>query len=208
MGFGVNFMPTAPVPEVVRWATAVEDHGFDILGISDSPSLAREVYVTLAHCATATRRLRLGPRVITPGTRHPVVAASAAAALEEMAPGRTLVGVGSGDSAVYNIGDRPAPLARLAEYVRAIRGLMTVGTAEYGGKPARFTWSGTPVPIYLAASGPRTLRLAGQLADGAVVRTGLTPDIIRDSIAQVQAGAREAGRDPRAIDLWWWPDVN
>ena len=64
------------------------------------------------------------------------------------------------------------------------------------------------MPIYLAASGPKTLRLAGQIADGVVIRTGLLPEIVRDSIAQVRAGAHEAGRDPSAIDMWWWPDVN
>jgi alkanesulfonate monooxygenase SsuD/methylene tetrahydromethanopterin reductase-like flavin-dependent oxidoreductase (luciferase family) len=50
--------------------------------------------------------------------------------------------------------------------------------------------------------------LAGQIADGVVVRTGITPDIIRDSLAHIHAGARETGRDPSEIDVWWWPDVN
>ena len=99
IGFGVNFMPTAPVPQVVEWAKAVERHGYDLLGISDSQSISRDVYVTLAHCATATAQVRFGPRVITPVTRHPAVAASAAATLAELAPGRTLIGIGSGDSA-------------------------------------------------------------------------------------------------------------
>ena len=54
IGFGVNFMPSAPVPEVVEWARAVERHGYDLLGIADSQSISRDVYVTLAHCATAT----------------------------------------------------------------------------------------------------------------------------------------------------------
>ena len=51
--FGVNFMPSAPVLEVVEWARAVERHGYDLLGISDSQSISRDVYVTLGHCATA-----------------------------------------------------------------------------------------------------------------------------------------------------------
>jgi len=59
IGFGVNFMPTAPVREVVEWAKAVERHGYDVLGISDSQSVSRDVYVTLAHCAVATGRIRL-----------------------------------------------------------------------------------------------------------------------------------------------------
>ena len=119
-----------------------------------------------------------------------------------------MIGIGSGDSAAYTIGAKPASLAELREYALAIRSLMTTGRAEYHGRTATFTWSRVRVPIYLAASGPRTLRLAGQIADGAVIRTGLTPEIVRDSIAQVHAGAREAGRDPAEIDLWWWPDVN
>ena len=206
--FGVNFMPSASPPEVVGWAKEVERCGYDLLGISDSQSICRDVYVTLALCATNTERIRFGPRVITPVTRHPAVAACAAATLAELAPGRTMLGIGSGDSAAFNLGLKPASLAQLREYAVTIRELLTSGTAIYQGKQAKFTWSRTPVPIFLAASGPKTLRLAGQIADGVVIRTGVTPDIIRDSIAQIHAGAREAGRDPAAIDMWWWPDIN
>jgi 5,10-methylenetetrahydromethanopterin reductase len=208
IGFGINFMPTAPPREVVQWARTAEATGFDCLGISDSQSLCRDVYVTLALCAAGTERIRLGPRVITPVTRHPAVAASAAATLEDVAPGRTLLGIGSGDSAAYNIGHRAASLAELSAYAQAVRALLTEGTADYQGRRARLTWARLRVPIYLAASGPKTLRLAGAIADGAVIRTGLLPEIVRDSIAQVRAGAVEAGRDPDALDLWWWPDVN
>jgi 5,10-methylenetetrahydromethanopterin reductase len=208
VAFGINFMPTAPAREVVGWARAVDAGGYEILGISDSQSLCRDVYVTLGLCAAETERVRLGPRVITPPTRHPAVAASAAATLEELAPGRTLVGIGSGDSAVYNVGLRPVPLAELEEYALAIRGLLSTGSTTYHERPARLTWARARVPIFLAASGPRTLRLAGRIADGVVIRTGILPEVIRDSIAQVHEGAREAGRDPSRIELWWWPDAN
>jgi 5,10-methylenetetrahydromethanopterin reductase len=206
--FGINFMPTAAPAEVVRWAKEVERLGYELLGVSDSQSICRDIYVTLALCATNTERVRFGPRVITPVTRHPAVAASAAATLEELAPGRTLIGIGSGDSAAYNVGLKPASLAELREYAETIRELLTTGTSTYQGRAARLTWSRAKIPIYLAASGPKTLRLAGQIADGVVVRTGIAPDIVRDSIEQVRAGAREAGRDFEAIDMWWWPDVN
>jgi 5,10-methylenetetrahydromethanopterin reductase len=206
--WGINFMPTAPAREVAGWARAVEDHGFSLLGVSDSPSICRELYTTLALCATSTERIRLGPRVITPASRHPAVAASAAATLEELAPRRTMLAVGSGDSAAYNVGLKPAPLAELSAYVHTIRRLLTEGRADYHGATSRFTWSRPRTPIFLAASGPKTLRLAGQIADGVVVRTGIAPDIIRDSIAQVRRGAQEAGRDPDAVEMWWWPDAN
>jgi 5,10-methylenetetrahydromethanopterin reductase len=206
--FGVNFMPTESPPHVVRWARLVEDLGYDILGISDSPSICRDVDMTLALCAVNTERIRLGPRVITPVTRHPAVAACAAATLDDLAPGRTLVGIGSGDSAAYNLGVRPASLAQLREYAETVRGLLARGGATYQGKTAIFSWKRAHVPIYVAASGPKTLHLAGQIADGVVIRTGIVPEIVRDSIARVRAGAREAGRDPDALDMWWWPDVN
>jgi 5,10-methylenetetrahydromethanopterin reductase len=206
--FGINYMPTGSPFEVVRWARLVEELGYEILGISDSQSICRDVYMTLALCAVNTERLRLGPRVITPVTRHPAVAAGAAATLEELAPNRTLVALGSGDSAAFNVGLRPASLAELREYAETVRALLTTGTATYHGARATLTWKRAAVPLYLAASGPKTLRLAGRIADGVVIRTGIAPDIVRDSIAQIQAGAREAGRDPAALDLWWWPDVN
>lgn len=206
--FGINYMPTGSPFEVVRWARLVEQLGYEILGISDSQSICRDVYMTLALCAVNTERIRLGPRVITPVTRHPAVAAGAAATLDELAPKRTLLGLGSGDSAAFNIGLRPASLAELREYAETVRALLTTGTATYHGAPATLTWKRATVPLYLAASGPKTLRLAGRIADGVVIRTGIAPEVVRDSIAQVEAGAREAGRDPATLDLWWWPDVN
>lgn len=206
--FGINFMPTAPPREVAGWAREVERLGYELLGISDSQSICRDVHVTLALCAASTERIRLGSRVITPLTRHPAVAASAAATLEELAPGRTLVGIGSGDSAAYNLGLRAAPLAELREYTVTIRELLTTGAATWHGRPARLTWARAKIPLYLAASGPKTLRLAGEIADGVVIRTGILPEIVRESIAQVREGARAAGRDPDGMDLWWWPDAN
>jgi 5,10-methylenetetrahydromethanopterin reductase len=206
--FGINFMPTAPAREVAGWARAVEAHGFSLLGVSDSPSICRELYTTLTLCAASTQRVRLGPRVITPAWRNPAGAASGAATLEEIAPGRTMLAIGSGDSAAYNVGLKPVSLAGLSEYTQTIRRLLTEGHAEYQGATARFTWARPRVPIFLAASGPKTLRLAGQIADGVVIRTGIAPDVVRDSIEQIHLGAKEAGRDPEAVEMWWWPDAN
>ena len=205
--FGITFLPNAP-GELVEWARTAEATGFDIVGIADSQSLYREVYVCAALCAVGTERIRFGPRVINPLTRHPAVAASAAATLEELAPGRTMLGIGSGDSAVYNLGLKGSTLAEMREYLLAVRGLLTHGTAEYRGQIGRLTWARANVPLYLAASGPKTLRLAGQIADGVVINTGLLPEIIRDSIDQVRHGAEEAGRSLADVDLWWLPLTN
>ena len=205
--FGINFLPNAP-HDVVEWARTAETCGFDMVGIADSQSLYRDVYVCAALCAVNTERIRFGPRVINPLTRHPAVAASAALTLDELAPGRTVLGIGSGDSAVYNIGRTGSTLAELRDYLLAVRGLLRDGVADYEGRPARLTWGRADVPLYIAASGPKTLRLAGQIADGVVINTGLLPEIVRDSIEQVRLGAAEAGRDPAEVDLWWLPLTN
>ena len=205
--FGVNYLPHAP-RETLRWAEVAEDVGFDIVGIADSQSLYRDVYMCLALCAEHTTRVRLGPRVINPLTRHPAVAAGAAATLEEMAPGRTMLGIGTGDSAVLNLGLAPSTRARLRSYVQTVRELLELGESEWQGRPVRLTWRPGKVPIYLAASGPKMLHLAGEIADAVVINTGLTPDIVRDSIARVRAGAKAAGRSPDEIDMWWLPLTN
>src|SRR5579872_7319438 len=99
--FGVNFMPSGSTMEVVDWAKEVERCGYDLLGISDSQSICRDVYVTLALCAVNTERIRFGPRVITPVTRHPAVAACAAT-LSDLPPrGTTLAASTAGSAAVY-----------------------------------------------------------------------------------------------------------
>ena len=152
--------------------------------------------------------MRLGPRVINPLTRHPAVAAGAAATLEELAPGRTMLGIGTGDSAVLNLGLTPSTRSRLRAYVATVRELLDTGSSVWEDRPVRMTWGGGRVPVYLAASGPRMLHLAGEIADGVIINTGLTPDIVRDSIARVQAGAEAAGRSLEDVDLWWLPVAN
>ena len=205
--FGVNYLP-GPALETLRWAQAAEDAGFDIVGIADSQSVYRDVHSCLALCATGTRRVRLGPRVINPLTRHPAVAAGAAATLEELAPGRTMLGIGTGDSAVLNLGLTPSTRARLRAYVATVRALLEAGHSEWEGRPVRMTWGRGRIPIYLAASGPRMLELAGEIADGVIINTGLAPDIVRDSIARVRTGAEAAGRRLEDVDLWWLPVAN
>jgi 5,10-methylenetetrahydromethanopterin reductase len=190
------------VASAVSDARLAEEVGFSLVGVADSQSVFRELYVTLALCAQATRRVHVGPSVTNPVTRHPAVAASAIASVDEIAPGRAFFGIGSGDSAILNVAERPATLAGMRAYVDAVRALQTKGDAVWNGRTARLTWAARMVPIYLAAEGPRTLELAGEIADGVIVNVGLAPSLVRDAVAHVHAGARRAGRDPSAIDLW------
>jgi 5,10-methylenetetrahydromethanopterin reductase len=95
---------------------------------------------------------------------------------------------------VFTIGRRPATTARLEQSVRALRALLAGETVSWDGGEVRMTWPRRSVPIYLAASGPRTLRLAGRIADGVLFQVGADPRLVRWALAQVEAGAREAGR--------------
>ena len=207
VGFGVTLLPNA-LDEFKSWCRTAEDAGFDTVGIGDSQSLYREVFITGALCADCTERVKFGPRVINPMTRHPAVAASGAATLAELAPGRVMLGIGSGDSSVHNAGVRPARMAEMREYTEAVRNLLQTGETQYHGETAKLTWGPSDVPVYVAASGPKTLELAGEVADGVIIQTGLLPEIIEDSLACIRRGAERAGRDYDAIDKTWFPWVS
>ena len=103
MKFGVTMFPNN-LEDVASQARLAEEMGFDYVGIADSQSLARELYVTLSVVAMSTERVMLGPTVSNPRTRHPAVASSAIASVNELSGGRAFLGIGSGDSAVLNLG--------------------------------------------------------------------------------------------------------
>jgi len=133
-----------------------------------------------------------------------VVTASAISSVDEVSGGRAVLGLGSGDSAIYTIGAPPATLAGLEDSMRTL-GRLTSGEAiEREGRTWRVHRSTRRVPIYLAAEGPRTLELAGRVADGVIVGLGLTPEVIALSLDAIARGARAAGRPLDDIDVWWF----
>ena len=191
------------IRKLSEWAAAVERAGFNLMGIGDSPSVYPETYVQSAVVAQSTERIRFGPRVTNPVTRHPVVTASAMSALQDLSGGRAVLGIGVGDSAVHTIGRRKATLAELREYITALRGLFSDGIATYRGDTVRFPYTKGDVAIYVSASGPRGLAMAGEIADGVIVGGGVGRELVATARAQIRAGAESAGRDPDAIDVWW-----
>jgi 5,10-methylenetetrahydromethanopterin reductase len=201
MRLGIMDVPREAGTSVAHVQLA-EALGFSGAGLIDSQSVYRELYVTAAPCGQATRRIRLGPTVTNPITRHPAVTAAAIATLDEATDGRAFLGMGPGDSAVLNLGEKPARLADLRAYIEAVRALLNGEEVEYRGTRVHTRWAKRPVPIFGTAGGPRTLELAGEIADGVIMHLGLFPEIIRESVARVHAGAARAGRDPAAIEVW------
>lgn len=185
-------------------ARSAETAGFDFLGVADSHSLFRELYTTMGAVAAETESLGVGPMVTNPVTRHPVVSASGMATLCELSPGRVVMGIGTGHSAVDTLGEQPARLAEMREVVESLRALFVGGSVEYGGATVSLDWvadHGADVPVYMAAEGPKTQRLAGEVADGVIVN-GPHESIVRQSIDRIRDGARTAGRPADELDVW------
>jgi len=199
--FGLNRFDARSVDAFAADVRRAETLGWDAALQPDSQLRRRDTYVLLAAAARATERITLGPLLANPVNRHPTVTASSIATIDELAPGRVLLGWGVGDTAVRLAGLRPARVKELEASTRLMRALLDGEAVEVGAaRPARLPHH-RPVPIWIAAGGPRTLRMAGGVADGVFIRVGVHPANLATAIEAIRAGAAEAGRDPRAVRL-------
>jgi 5,10-methylenetetrahydromethanopterin reductase len=172
-----------------------EDAGFDGVGIHDHPSSGRDAYLALALAAQATQRLRLFPATSSPVVRHPLVLASLAHSLDEIAPGRTLLTVAPGFISTRSVGKPRAGMALMRAAILDLRRLLAGGEVAFGPTPTRLrNRSAVPTPVYLLAAGPRMIELAGEVADGAFLFVGLHPAAVRAARRHLEEGAKRAGR--------------
>jgi 5,10-methylenetetrahydromethanopterin reductase len=202
MRFGIGCIPS-DYRDYVEWVQTAEAMGFDSIGTGDSSTLWTDPFVTLTVAAQHTRHVELGVQGTNPVTRHPVAAAAAMESLQLVADGRFRYALGSGDSAVANIGRPRAKIAEVEEYGRAVQGLCAGRTVTYQGQSLHLRWAGRIVPVLLCAEGPRSQRLAGRFADGVVLYNGITQDVVHASLDNIKAGAEEAGRDVDDLAIWW-----
>ncbi|HEY1373361.1 MAG TPA: LLM class flavin-dependent oxidoreductase [Candidatus Binatia bacterium] len=200
--FGVSFAPNHP-KEVAEWCRAAEDCGFERVGLVDSQSIYRELYVTCTAGLQATRRIQIGPRVTNALTRHASVTASALVTMAEISDGRVFAGIGTGDSALINIGMKPVKLAALGEFLTTIRALMRGETVQRNGTEMRLTWGKADIPIYVSAHGPKTLEFAGRHAEGVIYGDGVGQEVVNDALRSVATGAAAADRRVEDVDVWW-----
>ncbi|MGH3134728.1 MAG: LLM class flavin-dependent oxidoreductase, partial [Gaiellaceae bacterium] len=197
--FHIGLLPGRPAAEVADLVAHAEDLGFEGAWVADSQSIFRDAYVALALAADRTSSITLATGVTNPVTRHPAVIASAIATVDELSGGRAILGIGVGESAVHTLGLPPARLDRLAAVATALQALLAGEEAELDGRRFRLAWPVRPIPIWFASSGPRSLQLAGRIADGALFQVGSTPELVRWALHNISAGEAEAGRPTGSV---------
>ena len=196
---------TSPMRELLALIRQIEAAGFDGAGILDSQMICRDTFVTMGLAASATSTLRLFPAVTNPFGRIPSVLAGAAQTVAELAPGRTRFIIGTGYTSASTIGRRPATLRQMRRCITEVKALLAGESVDYGGMTNRLDFAGSDggagVPVLMAASGPRSLELAGEVADGALVLVGYTPGIVGKALEHLEIGARRSGRTLDDLDI-------
>ena len=177
--YGVALQGVDPPAAFTDMVREIESLDYSHLWLTDSSLHARNSYVYLTLAAMNSSRLRLGTAVTNPVTRHPAITAVAAATLDEVSAGRAILGIGAGDRPLLALGRQPCSPADLADAIEAIRSLwsgdeVTAIAPGFALDHAKLRFGARPgLPIFVSASGPRTLELAGGLADGVILLVGL-----------------------------------
>jgi len=202
MQFGV-LLP----PKMNEWKVLVEAEtlGFDSLWIPDSQMIWSDCYAALALAAEHTSRIRMGTGVAIAGTRIAPVTAHSIASINELAPGRVFLGLGTGHTAMRVMGMSPTKIGQFRDYVRVVRALLDGDEVEYTlngvsrtigflHKDMGFFNLENRIPIYLAANGPRALGTVGEMADGFMSVFNEQPAVLQQNLALVRQGAAKVSR--------------
>lgn len=200
MEFGV----TAAKIDDVGFITNAENLGYDFVWVTDSPLLRSNPWAVMALAAQQTRKIKIGTGLEIGALRLAPVTANGIATINRLAPGRTFLGVGTGNTAMRTLGQRPMRVAAFREHIRVVRALLKGEEVDYTlngiTHPIRFQNLDLKyidlehdIPIHVGGFGPRAQALAGELGDGLVTgipRGGTIPE----ALANVKRGADKSGR--------------
>src|SRR5262245_48041285 len=175
MDFGIV---TAKIDEI-GYITHAENLGYGYCWVTDSPMIRSNCWAVLALAAQQTRTMRLGTAVNVPGLRLAPAVANGIATINRLAPGRTIIGLGTGHTGMRMLGGKPMRLGPFREYVRVVRALLrgdeTAYTLDGETHPIRFQMRehrfidvDHAIPLYIAGFGPKAQALAGEIGDGLV----------------------------------------
>jgi 5,10-methylenetetrahydromethanopterin reductase len=164
-----------PGPRTVEYGLLAEELGFRAVWCPEIPAFGHDIWVTLARIAEKTKRIKFGPSVLIPSYRHPMAQASAIATLEQIAPGRLMVGFGTGFTGRAGMGKKPLSLASMRTHIAQVKALLRGDVADIDGGLAQFLASDgwlpdrpINVPFYMAGQGPKARALAKEITDGLI----------------------------------------
>jgi 5,10-methylenetetrahydromethanopterin reductase len=197
--------------DAMRYVQYAEARGFEAVWQAES-RLVRDAVVPMAAFAATTTRIKIGSGVINNWTRNAAVIAATFLTLDDLAPDRIICGIGAWwDPLAQKVGiDRSKPLLAMREVVTVVRDLLARRRVTFHGEFVRLTdveldvvhgrKEPRNVPIYIGATGPKMMALTGEIADGAVLNYLVSPQYNEGALAQLEIGAKQAGRSLDEID--------
>lgn len=200
-----------PLREAMEYARYAEERGFDAVWQAES-RLVREATVPMAAYAAVTSRIKVGSGIVPIWTRNVGLLAATFSTLDELAPGRVMLGLGAWwEPLASKVGvDRRKPLRAMRETVEATRRLLAMERVSYDGEFVHLDdveidivhgdRSPKHVPIYIGATGMQMMELAGEIADGVLLNYMVAPAYNAQAMAALAAGAAKAGRSVDDLD--------
>lgn len=201
ISISIGISPRESLRDWMRFCGEAEQGGVSEMWLIDSQLAMKDVYTGLSLAALATERMTLGTGVTNLHTRHPTVTANAIAAVAELSGGRAALGLGAGDSAVYGLGRKPSKVAEVREALSFFSDVLNQRTGTWEQREYELAQSAPATPVHLAVSQPRMCRLAGELADGAIVMGPAQPDLLARQLGWIEEGLARGGRDRSQITI-------
>jgi 5,10-methylenetetrahydromethanopterin reductase len=200
-----------PIREAMEYARYAEERGFHAVWQAES-RLVREATVPMAAYAAVTERIKIGSGVVNNWTRNPALLAATFSTLDDLAPGRIVLGIGAWwDPLAQKVGiERRKPLLAMRETVTAVRRLLADETVTFDGEfvhldGVELDYVHQPrrpkeVPIYIGATGMQMMEVAGEIGDGVVLNYLVSPTYNSRAMDHLAAGAERAGRSVDDVD--------
>ena len=195
------------VREAVERTVRAEQLGYEAIFFADSHMNNVDPYQAMALCAMKTNKIRFGTAVTNMVYRDPSITANSFATLNEISEGRAIIGLGTGDGPVYSLGRTATKLAEFERGLRTMRDLLhdrgidVPQSQERAGGNVKLKAGKRPVPIYISAEGPKTLRVAGRTCDGVILGTGFDKSVTEWARQRIAEGTKDAGRKLDEIDI-------
>jgi 5,10-methylenetetrahydromethanopterin reductase len=200
-----------PIRDGMKYAQYAEKQGFEAVWQAES-RLVRDAIVPMAAFAAVTQRIKVGSGVINNWTRNIGLLAATYLTLDDLAPDRIICGIGAWwDPLAQNVGiTRRKPLLAMRETIEVMRRLLAMENVTYEGEFHQVNGieldvvhgrrEPRNVPIYVGATGPKMMEMAGEIADGVVLNYCVPPGYNDMAMEQLEKGAKKAGRTLEDVD--------